>query len=182
MREASNTPTVCAPYCRVPTESTSLTTSINASVEIRLACPKDVPRLGELVKRYWEFEKVPGFKPAAIERLLQQLIAAPQLGMVLLSEVDGLINGYLIAVLLFSLEHQGLMGEIDELYISPGMRSRGMGAKLLAFAEQELARKGCVRMQLQIGKGNTIAREFYRFHGFVERAAYDLLDKPLAEN
>jgi len=87
--------------------------------------------------------------------------------------------GYLVVVLVMSVEHQGLMGEIDELFVLPEARAQGTGATLLAAAEQQLAAAGCLHLQLQLSLGNRTARDFYQKRGFTPRAGYELLDKPL---
>jgi GNAT superfamily N-acetyltransferase len=82
-------------------------------------------------------------------------------------------------MLLMSIEHQGLMGEVDELFVLPEERSCGIGARLLAAAEAELSQRGCVRLQLQLASGNTRGRAFYERCGYASRAGYQLLDKAL---
>ena len=96
-----------------------------------------------------------------------------------MADAQGTLVGYLIVVLVMSIEHQGLMGEIDELFVLPEARSRGTGTRLLAAAESELAQRGCVRLQLQLATGIARARAFYERLGFAARAGYELLDKPL---
>ena len=99
--------------------------------------------------------------------------------MIWVAESRGVLQGYLIVVLVMSIEHRGLMGEIDEFFVQPQVRSRGVGARLLAAAEAALIRRGCVRLQLQVATGNASAREFYLQRGYGARAGYQLLDKPL---
>ena len=53
----------------------------------------------------------------------------------------------------------------------------GLHVLLIARAERELAQRGMVRRQLQLGVGNERARIFYERRGFQRRADYDLLDK-----
>ena len=57
------------------------------------------------------------------------------------------------------------MGEIDEFFVLPAARSRGVGSALLAAAEAALARRGCVRLQLQLGAAQRAARVFYPRRG-----------------
>ena len=87
--------------------------------------------------------------------------------------------GYLVAVFMLSLEHGGLMAEIDEVFVSQDMRSAGLGSLLVTTAERELAERGLRRLQLQLGADNERARSFYERHGFRPRTGYHLLDKPL---
>ncbi|HEV8019236.1 MAG TPA: GNAT family N-acetyltransferase [Steroidobacteraceae bacterium] len=150
-------------------------------MDIRPAVPADIPALLALVRRYWEFEGIKGFAALRVELVLKQLLAdAASPGAIWVAESDRSLQGYLIVVLVMSVEHQGLMGEIDEFFVVPEARSRGTGSQLLAAAEAALRARGCVRLQLQLGTTNTRACEFYQRHGYGTRAGYQLWDKPLA--
>jgi ribosomal protein S18 acetylase RimI-like enzyme len=148
-------------------------------MRVRLAAAGDIAEIASLVERYWEFESIGGFEGARAEALVGQLFCEPERGACWVAEEEGRLCGYLLAVFVFSLEHSGLMAEIDELFVSPDMRSAGVGAQLAATAELELAERGLMRLQLQIGVDNTPARRFYERLGFRRRAGYELLDKPL---
>jgi ribosomal protein S18 acetylase RimI-like enzyme len=146
---------------------------------IRPAATADIAGVASLAQRYWEFESIGGFDRPRIEMLLGGLLAEPQRGACWVAESDGQLCGYLLAVLMFSLEHGGLMAEIDELFVSHDMRSAGVGSQLVSQAERSLRERGLVRLQLQLGIDNERARRFYERHGFRRRAGYQLLDKPL---
>ena len=148
---------------------------------IRLATVGDIAAVAGLVGRYWEFESIGGFDRQRIEALLRGLLSAPERGGCWVAEAEGGVCGYLLAVFMFSLEHGGLMAEIDELFVSHDMRSAGVGAAMVAAAERDLAGRGLVRLQLQLGVDNAGARRFYERRGFLRRAGYELLDKPLQE-
>src|ERR1700686_2524453 len=139
-------------------------------VNVRPAASHDIPPLLGLVRRYWEFEGIAGFAALRIELVLQQLLAEPRLGAIWVAESDARLIGYLIAVLVLSVEHQGLMGEIDEFFVLPEARSRGVGRQLLAAAETGLAAHGCLRLQLQLRVANSAARAFYQRRGYTPRA------------
>jgi GNAT superfamily N-acetyltransferase len=148
-------------------------------VQIRAATPSDVPELLSLVRRYWELEGIEGFTALRVELTLERLLAEPWLGSAWVAEERGRLAGYLIAVKVLSVEHQGLMAEIDEFFVLPEARSRGAGAALLGAAEAALARAGCVRLRLQLATGNDAARGFYERRGYRARDGYRLLDKAL---
>jgi len=148
-------------------------------MDIRRARADDIPRLLALIRRYWDFEGIEGFAALRIELVLKELLAPAERGYIWLAESQGMLVGYLIVVLVMSVEHQGLTGEIDELFVLPEARSHGTGTRLLAAAEADLVRRGCVRLQLQLAVGNARARAFYERLGFAARAGYGLLDKPL---
>jgi GNAT superfamily N-acetyltransferase len=146
----------------------------------RLAGSQDIADLASMVERYWEFESIAGFDRRRIETLLGNLLAQPDRGVCWVAEADGRLCGYLLAVFMFSLEHGGMMAEIDELFVSGDMRSQGAGSRLVARAERDLAARGLVRLQLQLGADNERARLFYGRHGFRPREGYELLDKAIS--
>jgi GNAT superfamily N-acetyltransferase len=146
---------------------------------IRFATTDDAAAIADLVERYWAFESIEGFDRLRVAALLAQLISEPQHGACWVAEADGRLAGYLLAVCMFSLEHGGLMAEIDEVFVSDEFRSAGLGSLLVTRAERDLAERGLVRLQLQLGVHNESARRFYQRHGFLRRAGYELFDKAL---
>jgi len=146
---------------------------------IRFASTDDAAAIAALVESYWQFESIEGFDRLRIATLLEQLISEPQRGACWVAEADGRLAGYLLAVFVFSLEHGGLMAEIDEVFVSDEFRSAGLGSLLVTRAERDLAERGMVRLQLQLGVHNESARRFYQRHGFLRRAGYELFDKAL---
>ncbi len=149
------------------------------STTIRPATSDDVATLIPLVNQYWRFEAIEGFDATRIQALLKRVIAEPALGQAWLATVEGQPAGYLLAVYVFSLEHQGLTAEIDELFVSPDYRSKGLGGRLLDAAEESFRARGCTNVFLQVGRDNEEARAFYRSRGFSGRNGFDMVDKNL---
>ncbi len=149
------------------------------SADIRPVTAQDIPALLPLIEQYWLFEDLAGFDPARVGRELGRAIADPKLASGWIAVVRGEAVGYLLAVYVFSLEHLGLTAEIDEFFLLPSARGKGVGVALLRLAEAEFVRRGCTNVFLQLGKGNDAARAFYRAHGYGEREGFDLLDKML---
>jgi ribosomal protein S18 acetylase RimI-like enzyme len=148
-------------------------------MHVRPATPADIAGVASLVQAYWAFESIPDFDPARVEACLRQLLAEPMLGACWVAQSEHRLCGYLIAVYVFSLEHGGLMAEIDEVYVAAEQRHSGCGSALLARAERDLTERGLVRLQLQLAVNNDLARNFYRTRGFTSRAGYEIHDKPL---
>ena len=149
------------------------------SADIRPITSKDISTLLPLIEQYWIFEDVASFDTARVTKELQRFCADATLGNGWIARVDGQAVGYLVAVYVFSLEHLGLTAEIDEFFVLPSARGKGLGDELLKLAEAEFIRRGCTNVALQLGKGNDRARTFYRAHGYDERAGFELLDKML---
>jgi GNAT superfamily N-acetyltransferase len=147
-------------------------------MDIRVADRDDIPQLLPLIRQYWEHEHIEGFDPVDIEALIGRLIEH-HLGTVFLAESEGRKVAYLVVVFMLSLEHRGMMGEIDELFVLAAERSRGIGSRLLTVAEDALAASGCVRLQLQISQGNAAAHALYQRRGYVGLARREVLEKSL---
>jgi ribosomal protein S18 acetylase RimI-like enzyme len=147
----------------------------------QIATLADLPRIVMLMEQYWDLEGIAGFAAPRAERLLKQVLSRPQLATTWVAHDNREIVGYLIAVFVLSFEYQGLIAEIDELFVLPGVRRRGIGAALLDTAEASLAEAGCTYVQLQLGTTNDAARAFYYRRGYASRIGYELLGKHLAD-
>jgi GNAT superfamily N-acetyltransferase len=148
-------------------------------MDIRRAAPGDAPEIAGLMQRYWAFEGIGGFEHSSATRLLRELLSKPERGAGWVADLEHRIQGYLVAVYVFSLEHGGLMAEIDEFFVAPTIRSAGVGSMLLKTAERDLLAAGAVRLQLQLNIDNKSGREFYLRHGFEPREGYELYEKAL---
>jgi ribosomal protein S18 acetylase RimI-like enzyme len=62
--------------------------------------------------------------------------------------------------------YDGHRGWIYSLAISPAHRNKGLGSKLLRFAEERLTERGCVKVNLQIKEGNETVESFYRSNSY----------------
>jgi GNAT superfamily N-acetyltransferase len=146
---------------------------------IRQATPSDAGTLARLVEQYWVFEAIENYDYGRVERLLHEALVAPGRAACWIAEDGGDPTGYIFIVFVLSLEHGGLMAEVDEFFVVPEARGNGTGSTLLRRAERELQPLGAVRLQLQLAAGNERARAFYIAHGYAPRSGYGLWDKPL---
>src|SRR5512140_2643414 len=73
-----------------------------------------------------------------------------------------------VAILGFShqLERGGATAWLDELYVVPANRGRGIGRALLLRALREARREGCESMHLEIVRGHGRAARLYVREGF----------------
>ncbi len=59
---------------------------------------------------------------------------------------------------------------VDDLVVTASERSRGLGAKLLRFAEAEACAQGCALVRLSTGVQNTSGMRFYEREGMALRS------------
>jgi diamine N-acetyltransferase len=146
-------------------------------ITVRPAMLADVPRLLPLVETYWRFEGLTHFEERLVQEQITRLLTHRHLGAGWIAEDAGEPVGYVLAAYIFSLEHLGLTGEIDELFVVESHRGHGTGQALLLTAEQALQRAGCTNIALQLGRSNEKARRFYLSQGYAPRPGYELFDK-----
>ena len=152
---------------------------MNDAIQIQTATADDLDVLLPMVEQYWKFEAIEGFDAARIRRLLTRVFDDASLGRAWIARVYNEPAGYLLAVYVFSLEHQGLTAEIDEFFVMPQHRGLGLGSQMLAAAEAQFRIEGCTNVSLQLGRSNEDARRFYRQNGFEDRDGFELVSKNL---
>lgn len=110
--------------------------------------------------------------PARIAGALQALWSEPAHGVVMLLSVDGdaaaQAAGYVVLSVCFSLEQGGRHGLLDELYLGPSMRGRGLGGQALSLARQWAMQRGLPALRLEVHRHNPRAKALYERAGFVD--------------
>ena len=106
---------------------------------------------------------VPGI--AYTEKELRYFLGRPT-AIVLVAENAGKIAGFAVADRFRSRGAGRWMGHIITLDVLPEARRHGLGANLLAKAEEELKTAGCDHVSLEVAEDNTPALGFYKKHGY----------------
>lgn len=129
------------------------------------ATPGDLPVLLRLMG---EFNTGGGYPadPARTEPLLVQFLADQRLGRAWLIQLAGETIGYLVLGHCFSFEHGGLDAFLDEIYLAPAFRRRGIGRAALAFVQQHCLASGIRVLHLEVESANRAARALYEKSGF----------------
>lgn len=100
--------------------------------------------------------------------LLAQFIANPDLGRIWLIEDNGKTVGYIILTFIFSFEYGGTIAFVDELYLSPEARGKGIGKSSIAFIASEAAKLSLKLLYLEVEHHNSNAQKLYLAAGFSE--------------
>ena len=87
--------------------------------------------------------------------------------------------GYAVISFGWSLEFAGLDGFLDEIYIRPGVRGRGIGTEILAALPKALSRHGMRAIHLEVRRDNEKARALYQRLHFEPRDDYMLMSRKL---
>jgi diamine N-acetyltransferase len=105
------------------------------------------------------------FEEEQVRKSLCELLVTPSAGCAFLIRDDELCVGYLVLSFDFSLEYGGKNAWIDELFIRPEFRGKGIGSKALDFAAQTAREFGAKVLHLEVNRGNP-ALDLYRRNGF----------------
>jgi len=81
-------------------------------------------------------------------------------GLFFVAEAGGQLVGTVMA------GYDGHRGWIYSLAVDPAFRKQGVGRALLRHAEVALEKRGCVKINLQIGDGNEAVIGFYEKTGY----------------
>jgi GNAT superfamily N-acetyltransferase len=145
-------------------------------VSYRAALTSDIDTLLQLMRGLQQDDpwSVP-FREEQVRETVHELLVNPSRGRVyLISDADASI-GYLVLSFDFSLEYGGMNAWIDEFFVRPELRGKGIGSKTLEFAAQAAREHGAKVLHLEVNRGNR-AIHLYRRHGFEDHSRY-LLSK-----
>jgi GNAT superfamily N-acetyltransferase len=122
----------------------------------------DVPELMQLIRELARFEKLEHEFTATPALLRKALFGPRALAGALLARCDGRAVGYAIFFTTFSsfTGRRGLW--LDDLYVSPKFRRRGIGQALIKAVAQVAAKRKCGRFEWIALDWNRNALDFYR--------------------
>ncbi len=114
----------------------------------------------ELVIALWNqvfSDKQPHNNPALA--ISQKLATQPELFFV--AEIDSVIVGTIMA------GYDGHRGWLYTVAVNPQYRRRGIGTKLVQYAEKALTAMGCLKINLQVRASNAEVVAFYEKLGYL---------------
>jgi GNAT superfamily N-acetyltransferase len=132
---------------------------------IRPATPDDVPLILRFIRELAEYERLLHEVVATEARLRDTLLGARPAAEVVIAEADGEPLGFALFFHNYStfLAQPGLY--LEDLYVRPEARGRGVGRALLAHLARLARERGCGRLEWWVLDWNESALRFYRSLG-----------------
>lgn len=87
--------------------------------------------------------------------------------------------GYIAVCFGWSIEFGGLDAIVDELYVRPGVRGRGIATEALIALPKALSAAGLRAVHLEVDRENTAAVKLYQRAGFQPREKYMFMSRQL---
>ena len=103
----------------------------------------------------------------ALRAAVMAVVGDPRHGFVLVAQLScGAMVGVAYASALLSLEHAGVSGWLEELYVLPPWRGQGVGSRLLGAVIDEAASLGWRALDLEVEAAHRRAEALYLRHAF----------------
>ncbi len=128
---------------------------------IRPAAPGDAEAIHALIRELAEYERLTHLCTGSAADLARALFGDPPAAEVLVAEVDGAIEGFALHFPTFStfLAKRGLW--LEDLYVRPAFRGKGLGGRLLRAVAAVAVERGCGRFEWSVLDWNAPAIAFY---------------------
>lgn len=136
-----------------------------AGVVLRAARPEDVPQVLALIRELADYERLSGAVVATEALLADALFGDAPAAEVVIAEVDGAPAGFALFFHTFStfLGRRGLY--LEDLFVRPAHRGRGIGTQLMRHLAALALARGCGRFEWTVLDWNAPAIGFYRALG-----------------
>lgn len=160
-----------------------------SSLQIRAAQPADVPLILQLIRELAEYEKLLHEAVATEAQLQEHLFGARPKAETLIAEWEGAPVGFALFFHNFS-TFVGKPGiYLEDLFVRPSARGRGIGKALLVRLAQLAVERDCGRFEWSVLDWNQPALEFYKSLGavikkewLIHRVSGEALQKLAAQN
>lgn len=148
------------------------------STALHLCTPDDAERLSGLMARFADEYALEQSADARLEAV-QPLLEGHPYGMAYLLGPARAPVGYLIVTLGWSIELGGLEGWVDELYVRPAIRGRGIASEVLHAVSKSLKTAGVRAIHLEVDREAPATQRLYQKAGFALRDRYSLMTRTL---
>ncbi len=135
------------------------------TIQVAVAGTDDGEAILELMEQFYAGERYP-FDREKAKAALMPFLAEPALGRAWLFRDGATPVGYFVLTLGWSLEYGGRDAFVDELFVSPSHRGRGLGRRALEVLEEACRELSVQALHLEVEKDNLKAAELYRKRGF----------------
>jgi GNAT superfamily N-acetyltransferase len=139
-------------------------------VQIRQAAEADIPVILSLIRGLAEYEKArPEEVPVDEATLRQSLFGARPQAETLLASIRAEVVGFALFFHNFSTWHGRHGLYLEDLFVRPDMRGRGVGKALFRELARVAEERGCARLEWAVLDWNQPAIDFYRALGAVPK-------------
>lgn len=133
-------------------------------IQFRFAEVRDVPLILQFIKMLARYEKLED-QVVATEALLKEWLFDKKKAETIFALADGNEVGFALFFHNFSTFHGRAGIYLEDLYVLPEYRGRGVGKSILTKLAEIAAERGCARLEWSCLNWNTPSIDFYRSLG-----------------
>ena len=148
------------------------------AISVRRATRADVSALAPLFDAYRGFYGKPGDLELA-KRFLGERLEKGQSTIFVAEDEEGHAAGLVQLYPSFSSVSAAPILILNDLFVDPAQRGRGVGQALMAAAEAFAKASGAIRLTLSTGAGNAQAQALYRAQGWTRDESFWVFEKSL---
>jgi GNAT superfamily N-acetyltransferase len=130
---------------------------------VRTASAADASVVADLLDRFNREYHTPTPGRAVLAARLEHLLSSGDVVAILAGDPS---VGVALLTLRPNVWFGGPVALLDELYVVPGERGRGIGTALLKASEEECRRRGSELLEINVDGEDADARRFYERHGY----------------
>jgi GNAT superfamily N-acetyltransferase len=130
----------------------------------RLATAAEAATIASLLDAFNREFASPTPGPSVLTDRLRRLLARPETLAILAGQPA---VGVALLTLRPNVWYDGPVALLDELYVVPQRRNRGVGTALLRAAEEATRQRGVELLEINVDAQDTDARRFYERHGYI---------------
>jgi len=134
-------------------------------VTVRLAEVADADTVGGLLRDFNEEFDTGGPTAAEFAGRFNTLLARDDVAVVLADD-SGRAVGFALLTLRPTPYYDGSFAQLEELYVVPALRDRGIGTLILKMAIETVRARGASEMHINVDEIDEDTRRFYERHGF----------------
>ncbi|MDO6480680.1 GNAT family N-acetyltransferase [Shimia thalassica] len=148
------------------------------SAALHLARAEHIEKLLPLVAAFHAEEGI-SQEDATRRAALMPLLEGSPLGAVYLIGPTRAPIGYIVVTFGWSIEFGGMDSFVDELFIRPAVRGRGIATEVLIALPKALSEAGVRAVHLEVDRDNDVGHRLYTKTGFQGRDRYMLMTRKL---
>ncbi len=137
----------------------------NSKLRLRPATPEDVPQILTFIRELAEYERAPEKAVATPADLSRYVFGERPLAFVVMAEWAGEPAGFALWFYNFSTWEGRPALYLEDLFVRPSFRGRGIGKALLKHLAAVALANGCTRYVWQVLDWNTPSLDFYQAMG-----------------
>lgn len=146
-----------------------------SGITIRPAVPQDVPLILRFIRELALYEREPDAVVATEADLLRDGWGETPRFRSVIAEYDGVAAGFSLYFTSYSTwrGHHGI--RLEDIYVTPKLRGKGIGKALLSHVAQVALEEGCPRLEWDVLKWNKPAIDFYESLGATQQSEWTIM-------